>query len=113
VLDQEDWLSAGLGGDVPVMVNSAPILLAKYPDARTVGRFALRPVLRLSGLLWPEARERIAGSSYCTRESRGAGQVILFADQPNFRAYFRGSERLLVNAILYGPGLGTHWTPQW
>jgi len=41
------------------------------------------------------------------------GQVILFAGQPNFRAYFRGTERLLSNAILFGPGLGTSWTPEW
>ena len=41
------------------------------------------------------------------------GQVILFAGQPNFRAYFRGTERLLANAILFGPGLGTSWTPEW
>jgi hypothetical protein len=112
-LDQENWLTSGMGPRVPVLVYSSTVLLAKYPDARTVARFADRANLRISGLLWPEARTRIARSSFCTREDLGSGQVILFAAQPNFRAFFRGSERLLVNAVLYGPGLGTSWTPKW
>lgn len=112
-LDKEDWLTFGMGEQIPVMVSSSTVLMAKYPPVRTVGRFAAPKDLRISGLLWPEARLRIANSSYCTREPAGQGQIILFADQPNFRAFFRGSERLLSNAILYGPGLGTSWTPEW
>ena len=112
-LDMEDWLTFGMSDKVPVMVGSSTVLMAKYPAARTVGRFAPAKELRISGLLWPEARKRIANSSYCTRESVGQGQVILFATQPNFRAFFRGSERLLSNAILYGPGLGTSGAPEW
>ncbi len=112
-LDKEDWLTFGMGEQIPVMVSSSTVLMAKYPSARTVGRFAAPRDLRISGLLWPEARLRIAHSSYCTREPAGQGQIILFADQPNFRAFFRGSERLLSNAVLYGPGLGTSWTPEW
>lgn len=112
-LDRENWLCAGMSAEVPVLVSSDKVFLAKYPDARTVARFADAKDLRISGLLWPEARTRLARSSYCTREQLGSGQIILFAGQPNFRGYFRGSERLLVNAVLYGPGLGTSWTPRW
>ncbi|MFN0157362.1 MAG: M14 family zinc carboxypeptidase [Bacteroidota bacterium] len=112
-LDQEEWLTFGMGEKVPVMMTSSTALVAKYPPVRTVGRFAPAPALRISGLLWPEARLRLAGTPYCTQESIGMGQVILFAGQPNFRAYFRGTERLLSNAILFGPGLGTSWTPEW
>jgi len=112
-LDKENWLTFGMGEKVPVMAGSSTVLTAKYPPVQTVGRFASARDLRISGLLWPEARKRIANSSYCTRESVGQGQVILFATQPNFRAFFRGSERLLSNAILYGPGLGTSGAPGW
>ena len=112
-LDTEHWLTAGMSSEVPALLYSSNVFLAKYPEARTVARFANAKDLRLSGLLWPEARERLATSSYCTREGLGAGQVILFAGQPNFRAYYRGTERLLINAVLYGPGLGTSWTPKW
>lgn len=112
-LDPEDWLAFGAGEKVPVMVTGAPVLMARLPAARTVGRFAPPATLRISGLLWPEARLRFAGTAYCTREQIGQGQIILFASQPNFRAYFRGAERLLVNSVLFGPGLGTSWTPEW
>jgi hypothetical protein len=112
-LDTDDWLTFGMGDKVPVMIYSSNAFLAKYPPVRTVARFAPPKSLRISGLLWPEARSRLANSSYCTRERIGQGQIILFADQPNFRAYFRGSERLLSNAVLYGPGLGTSWAPRW
>lgn len=112
-LDQEEWLTFGLDDRVPVMVTTSAVLLAKHPPVRTVARFASPRDVRISGLLWPEARLRLANTSYCARETVGQGQVILFADQPNFRSFFRGAERLLSNALLYGPGLGTSWTPEW
>jgi len=64
--------------------------------------------LRMSGLLWPEAGQRIANSAFLTRESKGHGQIILFAGQPVFRGATLGLNRLLLNAVVYGPGMGTH-----
>ncbi len=63
--------------------------------------------LRMSGLLWPEASHRLANSAYVTREKVGQGQVILFASPPAFRGAALGTTRLLANALIYGPGLGT------
>ena len=62
--------------------------------------------VRMSGLLWPEAAQRLANGAAVTRESKGRGQVILFAVPATFRASTLASERLLMNAIVYGPGLG-------
>lgn len=62
--------------------------------------------LRMSGLLWPEAAQRLANAAYLTREPFGRGQVILFAEPPAFRGAARGTERLLLNAMVYGPGCG-------
>jgi hypothetical protein len=63
--------------------------------------------LRMSGLLWPEAAQRLANSAVVTREGLGRGQVILFAGSPCFRGAARGTARLLANALVYGPGFGT------
>jgi hypothetical protein len=63
--------------------------------------------LRMSGLLWPEAGQRLANSAYVTREAVGQGQVILFASSPVFRGISRGTMRIFLNAVVYGPGLGT------
>ena len=63
--------------------------------------------VRMSGLVWPEAAQRIANSAYLTREKIGKGQVILFSGEPNFRGAARGTNRLWLNALVYGAGLGT------
>lgn len=63
--------------------------------------------LRISGLLWPEAAHRLASSAWVTRESLGRGQVILFAHPPSFRAATPATARVLLHALVYGPGLGT------
>ena len=60
----------------------------------------------IGGAGWPEARERSALSTYLSRERIGQGQVISFLGNPYYRATFLGTGRLLVNAILLGPGLG-------
>ncbi len=63
--------------------------------------------LRMSGLLWPEAAQRLMNTAYLTRDSVGNGQVILFAAPPAFRGTTFGTTRLLHNAMIYGPGCGT------
>jgi hypothetical protein len=103
-LDQEDWLAFGMKGQVPVMVYTRNALLATNP-VKITARFAPANDLRLSGLLWPEARQRWASTVYATHERKGSGQIILFATDPNMRAYFYGTRKMFVNAILYGPAM--------
>ncbi|MFQ6091596.1 MAG: M14 family metallopeptidase [bacterium] len=111
-LDEEHWLTAGLDGKVPVILYTSYALMSKAP-VQTPARLASADSLRLSGLLWPEARSRWTRTAYLTRESKGKGQIILFAGDPNFRGYFVGSARLLANALLLGPGLGARRPAPW
>ncbi|MBQ4879972.1 peptidase [Pseudoalteromonas luteoviolacea] len=82
------------------------------PVSRKVGWATLPQkqelTLRMSGLLWPEASKRLANSAYLTRERKGNGQIILFSGQPVFRGSTLATNRLLLNAIVYGSGLGAH-----
>ncbi|MCP4583536.1 MAG: hypothetical protein GY839_18155 [candidate division Zixibacteria bacterium] len=105
-IDTTTWLSFGLDNELPVLMATNSAFLAK-PPVTTVARLKSEADLRLAGLVWPETRTRWANTAYCTRESNGRGQLILFASNPNLRSYFHGSKRLLVNAILLGPGLGS------
>ena len=41
------------------------------------------------------------------------GQIILFPNDPFFRGYFEGSGRLLLNALILGPGLGASQPVPW
>jgi hypothetical protein len=82
------------------------------PPVRSVARFSPdKNKLRMSGLLWPEARDRWTASACVTRESKGKGQIIMFAADPNTRAYFWGTRKMFVNAILYGPGMTGGFEP--
>ena len=83
------------------------------PPIQVAARFAEVERLQLGGLLWPEAAGRLANTAYATREGKGRGQVILFLNEPEFRGWTLGTRRMLVNAILYGPGLGTRWSHPW
>jgi hypothetical protein len=105
-IDPEQWLAYGIEGRLPVYFEGADVFMSKQP-VRTAVRLTEEKELRLSGLLWPEARERIADSAYATVESLGNGQVILFAADPSFRMWMAAEQRLLLNAVLLGPGLGT------
>ena len=111
-LDEENWLNYGAGDKIGAITNGSLVFLSKDP-VQTAGRFSDAKELRLSGLLWPEARERWKRGAYLTRESMGNGQIILFAGEPNFRSFFIGTERLLLNAIFLGPGFGASRTVEW
>jgi hypothetical protein len=111
-MDPEHWLSFGCGDYVPVLYNTGNVFMAKRPII-TAGRLAEESKLRLGGLLWPEAKSRIAESAWVTQESYGKGQIIIFATEPHFRGYFRASERVLLNAIYLGPGMGTTHSVSW
>jgi len=105
--DRAHWLNGGArADDVPVFLSGSTALLAPGGVAVPL-RLAAAGELRLGGLLWPEAESRIADTAWATVESRGSGQVILFADSPVFRGFWHGTARLLANALTLGPGAGT------
>jgi len=126
--DDEHWLTFGVGSRVPILMRGSSVFMAKQPveapvrfglleesaaaETRRVG-WSLIPEghdlrLRMSGLLWPEAAGRLANSAFVTRERKGSGQIILFATSPTFRASTRGTARLLMNAMIYGPAFGSN-----
>jgi hypothetical protein len=113
VLDEEHWLTVGCGKTLPVMFNTNYAYMTAGNSVQVPGRLADGKDIRLSGLVWPEARARWSKTGYLTREAKGKGQVIMFAAQPNFRGYFYAAERLLLNAMLLGPGFGTRRSIEW
>lgn len=118
ILDAQQFLAFGLSGDdesphrLPVLINGSYALMAKYPVG-VPARLMSADRLRLSGLMWPEARKRWSGTAYATVESMGRGQVILFAADPFFRGHFQGTGRMLLNAVFLGPGVGASQPIPW
>jgi len=110
--DPRHWLTVGAGERLPIAASGDAVFLAQEPVEAAV-RFIASGELRLAGLLWPEARERLADSAWLTREAIGRGQLLLFAGLPAFRGYHLASGRFFSNAVVYGPGLGTDQPVGW
>ncbi|NQV34397.1 MAG: hypothetical protein HQ515_17010 [Phycisphaeraceae bacterium] len=111
-VNTEHWLGFGLEERLPLMLMGSYAFMSKHPVS-TVVRLDDKETLRMSGLLWPEAKDRLANSAYATVESVGRGQVILFATDPTFRTWLPGMQRLFFNAVLLGPGMVTSQPIPW
>jgi hypothetical protein len=59
-----------------------------------------------AGFAFPEAEERLAGSLLVGAETQGRGSVIVFAQDPAFRLFWRSTEPIFLNALLYAPSAG-------
>jgi hypothetical protein len=56
----------------------------------------------LSGYASQRRRDEIGGTPAVVAQRLGSGTVILFADNPNFRATYRGNEKMFMNAVFFG-----------
>ncbi|MGD2135897.1 MAG: hypothetical protein PVF27_07040, partial [Gemmatimonadales bacterium] len=106
-LDDGYWMASGYdAGELPVLVDSDRLYLAPEgpPSSRrrVVGRYASADPL-ISGHAWPESLERMPDKVFLYEERVGGGRVIAFAEDPNYRGYFRGANRLFLNAVVLGP----------
>ena len=127
-IDDKHWLTFGTIDTLPLLYSNFPVLMAgsgskavirvgelindTNQDIYKTINWSDIPAgndlnIRMSGLVWPEASARIANSAYLTQERYGKGQIILFSGEPNFRGSSLGTNRLWLNAVIYGSGLGT------
>ncbi len=62
--------------------------------------------MRLAGFEWPDNTERLLrGTAAVIEEPLGDGHVILTANGPSFRMFWRASTRLWLNGLLYAPAI--------
>jgi hypothetical protein len=60
----------------------------------------------VAGFAWPEAEQRLSGALLVGTETKGQGSVVLFAQDPAYRLFWRATTPILLNALLYGPSTG-------
>jgi hypothetical protein len=103
-LDQNHWLTMGYQGNMlPVMVQRGPLLAPATRGDNPV--VFVGDGLLLAGFAWPENTEKALNeTAWATVERRGRGNVVLLAEDPLFRAFWRGPAKLLTNAMLFGSG---------
>ena len=54
-----------------------------------------------SGFVSDENSDALAGTPALIAERSGQGIIILFADNPNFRGYWYGTNKLFLNALFF------------
>jgi len=105
ILDTEHWLASGTDGEIGVFVQGSrvfrPITL---DEGSNVGRYSDIDDLVLSGTVWTESRPQLANKAFLMYQRFGGGQIIAFAEDPNYRAYTEATQLLFINAVLLGPG---------
>ena len=105
VLDTEHWLSAGTDGEIGVLVEGSRVFRPITLDSGTnVGRYAEVDNLVLGGIVWEESRPQLASKAFLIHQPVGRGQLVAFAEDPNYRAYAEATQLLFMNAVLLGPG---------
>lgn len=72
----------------------------KTPSANPV-IYGQEPLL--SGYSHPTLTEPLKGSASIIISSPGRGNVISFVDNPNYRAFWYGTNKLFMNALFFGP----------
>jgi hypothetical protein len=65
---------------------------------------AREPPLRIAGFVWPDNTERLLkGTAHVIDEPTGRGHVVLFAEDPNFRGFWRSLTKMFFNSFLFQP----------
>jgi hypothetical protein len=103
-LDRHHFLSYGYGETVNVLIDS-DYLFTPSKNGHNVATFTDSNKLRVSGLIREKMEQALPNQVYLIDEPTGQGHVILFADDPNFRAVWDGLTRLFLNSIFFAPSL--------
>ena len=103
-VDRTTYLNYGVeSNEIPVLMTGGNFF--RYSNEGTNALiFAEKPrqPLTISGFVWEGNTERLLkGTSYLIDEPNGSGHVILFADDPFFRAIFRSTTKQFFNGILF------------
>ncbi|MCG9972133.1 M14 metallopeptidase family protein [Christiangramia crocea] len=86
--------------ELSIYKNSTVFLKPGNNPFNKVAVFSSDPYI--SGYIHPENLELIKGSAAILAEQNGRGTVIMFSDNPNFRAMMLETHKLFANAIFFG-----------
>jgi len=101
-IDHSHPIGFGYTGNVSVLKTSST-MFELSGNGYNVGMYTKSP--RLSGYISKENEKMLEETPFIVHEQIGAGNIILFADDPNFRLFFDGLNRLFLNSILIMPGI--------
>ena len=104
-VNNSHWLGFGYGETTTVMVDSNRIFsLVKLDRGTNVAVYLPEDKFFASGFMWDDARKQIPNKAYLMHSRVGRGNVVGFAEDPNYRAFMDGLNVMFLNAVFFGPG---------
>ncbi len=90
----QDWLQLGVFRDQAFFVEPVANVYS------TPAAYTDQP--RISGYVSDENLKLAPGSASVLVKAVGSGRVVVMADNPNFRAFWYGTNRLFLNSVFLG-----------
>jgi hypothetical protein len=104
VLDRTHWLTSGYDAQRLTALLDGSSFFTLSKDGANVAVFPRTGRLHRAGFVWPDNTERLLrNSALVIEEPTGGGHVVLFANEPWFRAWWHALDRLVLNAMVLGP----------
>lgn len=104
-LDDRHWLTAGYGSTTTALIDSNRIFsLLKLDQGTNVGIYAPEGRLLVSGFMWEDAQQQLPNKAFVLHAPVGQGNIIAFAEDPNYRAFLESMSLMFLNAVLTGAG---------
>jgi len=94
-------IAFGIGGKRIALMRACEVFLDTDVSLASPVRYSESPVV--SGYVSEPNQQALRGTAAVQIHELGEGRIILLPDAPAFRGYWHGSERLLINAIFFGP----------
>ena len=99
-LDPTHPVAYGYDETVAVFRSGTTFYDPSTAPGASVGTYTETP--RLSGYVSEEQLDQARGAASIEAHEQGSGQVVLFMDNPNFRAFWYGTNGLFLNAVFFG-----------
>jgi hypothetical protein len=109
-VDKTHPIAFGFSSEASLLRRGATLLKASQNPFATPVRYTEKPLL--SGYVGEQRLAEMSNQPAVIAERQGKGLVVRFANNPIFRGYWRGTERLWINLLYFGPFVGTTELPK-
>lgn len=110
IVDPTHPIAYGYDDEMPLFRKGSTLLKTSSNAFSTPVSYAQDPLI--SGYISEQRLNEMKGQAAVIAERQGQGVVIRFANNPIFRGFWSGTERLWVNALYFGPLIRSTELPQ-
>ena len=100
-VDSTHPVAFGFSKEIPLFRRGSTLLQSSDNPFATPVRYTDKPLV--SGYIGEQRLTEMSNQPAVIAERHGKGLVVRFANNPLFRGFWRGTERLWVNSLYFGP----------